>query len=696
DYVEKIHSSAKTLLRILNDILDFSKIEAGRLELEHVVYRMDDVLETVITLLSARIYEKGLELLCSRGNGVPVHVRGDPLRLQQILLNLCGNAVKFTAQGEVELRVEVAGHQDQQVELRFSVRDTGIGIKPEQIETLFDSFTQADTSTTRQYGGTGLGLAISRRLVELMGGSIAATSQLGQGSQFTFTVKAESIREESAEWQPFPELRGLQVGLLVDNLRSREILEELLTSLTFRICREQTRAEGTGGWSERPDLLLFDLCLAERHGLQWLVEQRCKSTWSHVPALILCPQPELVKMQETTSSLTRVRTLPKPVTASQLFDAVAGLFGVRTSAKKQSTGREGNWMATFRGLTGKRVLLTEDNPVNQQMAVDLLELVGLEVEVASNGAEALERLRNRRYEVILMDVQMPVMDGYEATRRIRQELGMTLPIIAMTANAMQGDREKSLLAGMNDHVAKPIDPQHLFTTLHRWMESTQEGVAEGDEVAEVTAVAAEEPLPTHLPGVNLEEAMHRCANNPALLWRLLRRFAVDQVDVTQRLRESWARDEREEAVRLAHTLKGLAGSIGAGELQEAARTLEQGLMNASGEVSSQLDRVEHMLQPLLQALVQLPIQTDVNSTPVLQEPVGMEEMLLLLQPLQQPLRARQAKICQGLVERLEEVTVPVAIAERVTNLIRLVRKYRLKEAELEWQELMRKFAPYSS
>ncbi|MBF0307976.1 MAG: PAS domain S-box protein, partial [Magnetococcales bacterium] len=419
DYVTKIHSSAKALLRILNDILDFSKIEAGRLELEDCDFRPDEVMETVTTLVATRCYEKGLELLCSRGDGVPTLVRGDPLRLQQILLNLLGNAVKFTEKGEVELRVEVAQCRDTEVELLFSVRDTGIGIKNDQVDHLFESFTQADSSTTRQYGGTGLGLAISRRLVELMRGRISARSREGQGSLFFFSAWMGLLQGKADALQPTTELRGLRVGLALHNPRGREILVEMLSSLTFKVFSEQTTpgGGGTGTFFERPDLLIVDAHFAREEGLSWLARVRAREGWGKLPALVLTPQPELALMQEAICGLPATRPLAKPVTASQLFDAVAELFGVLPIREKGSVGRDHS--GGFRELAGKRILLTEDNRINQQVAVELLEMGGVVVDVACHGADALEKLRTHTYDAVLMDVQMPVMDGYEATRRIR-------------------------------------------------------------------------------------------------------------------------------------------------------------------------------------------------------------------------------------------------------------------------------------
>ncbi|MBF0213154.1 MAG: PAS domain S-box protein [Magnetococcales bacterium] len=684
DYVAKIHGSAKALLRILNDILDFSKIEAGRLELEEVVFRMDEVLETVTTLVAPRSHEKGLELLCSRGRGVPQQVRGDPLRLQQVLLNLLGNAVKFTATGEVELRVELLERRGQQVELRFTVRDTGIGIRPEQVAHLFESFTQADTSTTRQFGGTGLGLAISRRLVELMGGGITAQGEPGVGSAFTFTVVMGVMAEESDAFQPAPELRGLRVGLTVGNPRGREILLEMLTSLTFRICHERGVGGMGGEWLEKPDLLVVDAHHAGQDGLEWLRRVRSRAGYGRIPAVVLCPQPEMVNMQEWCGGLPETRPLAKPVTASQLFDAVAELFGAETKRHLRHLVKDQGGLVGFRELSGKRVLLTEDNVVNQQVAVDLLELVGVVVEVAGNGADAVEMLRRHCYDAVLMDVQMPVMDGYEATRRIRGELGLDVPVIAMTANAMVGDREKSLQSGMNDHVAKPIDPQHLYRTLHRWL-APQEGGGGTVQAGSDPAVREEpEPMPPEIAGIDMGLALQRCAGSRTLLWRLLRRFAVDQDGVIERLRESWNRNESDAAVRVAHTLKGLAGSLGAEALRAAAQNLEHGFTATPESVPELIDAVDVVLRPILVALSALPqpVASSGTLSPVGCRPVvGEEALIALLRPLQEPLRARQPKACQALLEPLEGMELPPSARMRVNNLMLMIRKYRFREAE---------------
>ncbi|MBF0613553.1 MAG: PAS domain S-box protein [Magnetococcales bacterium] len=693
DYVAKIHGSAKALLRILNDILDFSKIEAGRLELEEVVFRMDEVLETATTLVAPRFHEKGLELLCSRGLGVPQQVRGDPLRLQQVLLNLLGNAVKFTAKGEVELRVELVVRRGSKVELRFSVRDTGIGIRPEQVVHLFESFTQADSSTTRQFGGTGLGLAISRRLVELMGGTITAHGQPGVGSEFLFTVVMGVMDEDQGLFQPAPEVRGLRVGLAMDNQRGREIMMELLSSLTFRVCKERSANPIPLEWLEKPDLVVIDPHHACREAVEWLRQIRSRVGLSRVPAILLCPQPEMVNMQEWCSGLPETRPLSKPVTASLLFDAVAEMFGVESNRQLRHIVKEQGGLVGFRELTGKRVLLTEDNVVNQQVAVDLLELVGVVVEVAGHGADALEILRRKSFDVVLMDVQMPVMDGYEAARRIREELHLDLPVIAMTANAMVGDREKSLQSGMNDHVSKPIDPQHLYRTLYRWIIHGNVTAPVHPVVEEGTAPPAgeETPMPPEIAGIDMGVALQRCAGSRALLWRLLRRFAVDQQGAIERLRDSWNQGETTQAVRLAHTLKGLAGSLGAETLRAAAQQLEHGLTSSPEMAPELMTQVEDLLQPLLVALAGLPEvpsggeQKGRNPDKAV---LPRDALMDLFHALQEPLRARQPKLCQPVLEKLEQVELPPDQQERVANLIKWIRKYRFREAEQELNALL--------
>ncbi|GAB0057311.1 Sensor histidine kinase RcsC [Candidatus Magnetaquicoccaceae bacterium FCR-1] len=698
DYVAKIHTSAKALLRILNDILDFSKIEAGRLELEDVIFRMDEVLETVTTLIAPKAHEKGLELLCSRGVGVPQQVRGDPLRLQQVLLNLLGNAMKFTTRGEVELRVEVASRLGAKVELRFLVRDTGIGIRPEQVEHLFESFTQADSSTTRQFGGTGLGLAISRRLVELMGGGITARGQPNVGSEFIFTVVMGVMEEDRGIFQPQPELRGLRVGLAMDNPRGREILLELLHSLTFRVGLEREGTVHSVGveWLEKPDLLVIDAHYAHQDGLDWLRRVRERPGYGRLPAVVLCPQPEMVNMQEWCGSIPETRPLPKPVTASQLFDAVAELFGAAPTRQMRHLIQDGAALVGFRELSGKRVLLTEDNVVNQQVAVDLLEMVGIVVEVAGNGADAVEMLRRNRYDVVLMDVQMPVMDGYEATRRIRGELKLDLPVIAMTANAMVGDRERSLQSGMNDHVAKPIDPQHLYRTLHRWLVKGTPPQENTGRDAEKTAPGEDiHPMPPDVPGIDMTVALQRCAGSRALLWRLLHRFVVDQNGAIDRLREVWDRGESGEAVRLAHTLKGLAGSLGAEELRVAAQNLEHGLGGTPEAVPELLSAVDAILCPLLVALKALPdpgSQAGVKSISP-RSVTSAEALLELLGPLREPIRTRQPKSCQTRLEQLESLDLPPAMRSRVSELVKMIRKYRFREAEQALEALLNASSP---
>ncbi|MBF0172267.1 MAG: PAS domain S-box protein [Magnetococcales bacterium] len=685
DYVVKIHTASKALLRILNDILDFSKIEAGRLELEDVVFSIDEVMETVTMLVAPRAHEKGLELLCSRGSGVPGQVRGDPLRLQQVLLNLMGNAIKFTVAGEVELRVEVVARRERQVELRFRVRDTGIGVRPEQVEHLFESFTQADSSTTRQFGGTGLGLAISRRLVELMGGGITAMGSPGGGSEFLFTVLLGVMEEERDDFQTSPELRGLRVGVLVDNLRGREILLELLHSLTFRVCALRREMDGEVEWLEFPDFVVVDAHHAGGDALVWLRGMRERPGQGDLPAVVLCPQPEMGQLQEWYGGLPHTRLLAKPVTASQFFDAVAELFGADATRRMRQKVKEATGAVGFRELSGRRVLLTEDNVVNQQVAVDLLELAGIVVEVAGHGADALEMLRSHHYDAVLMDVQMPVMDGYEATRRIRTELGLDVPVIAMTANAMVGDREKSLLAGMNDHVAKPIDPQHLYRTLYRWLVPDAGSVSAMSTGKESVSPAEDLPMPPGIPGIDLEAALRHCAGSRSLLWRLLRRFAVDQTGVIERLRALWERKASGEAVRLAHTLKGLAGSLGAGSLSDAAWNLEQGLVTSPERVVALIAEVEARLQPILTALSTLPASESKAKDAVSLSAAHLEE---LLAALREPLRARQPKLCQGVLDQLDRATLPSRIRDLVNGLISLVRKYRFREAEQALNELI--------
>ena len=472
DHLVKIRNSGQHLLGIINDILDFSKIEAGKLSIEKIPFELDSILENVVNLISEKATVKGLELICDVEPSVSTGLEGDPLRLGQILINLCNNAVKFTDDGEIVVRVKVVeDHADDQL-VEFSVSDTGIGLSEAQMSRLFHAFEQADTSTTRKYGGTGLGLAISKKLTEAMGGRIGATSELGQGSTFWFTSRLKKVAARRRILSR--DLEGRRALVIDDNSSARTVLSSLLGNMSMAADEAPSGREGiemvhqAAARGEPYDIVYIDWQMPTLDGIE---------TSKQIMALENVPTPRLVMVTSygreevlkaaEDSGLDNV--LVKPVTSSMLLDMNLTILG----ADEERHGiEETRIQAHFdiSHLRGARVLLVEDNEINQEVALGQLEDAEVEVDVADNGEIAVNMVRSKDYDIVLMDMQMPVMDGIEATRIIRADSRFDqLPIVAMTANAMAADRDRCLEVGMNDHIAKPIDPDQLLGALSRWI-----------------------------------------------------------------------------------------------------------------------------------------------------------------------------------------------------------------------------------
>jgi PAS domain S-box-containing protein len=557
DYLDKVYSSAQSLLGIINDVLDFSKIEAGMLEIESIDFRLEEVLQNLCNLLSTKADESGLELVLHRASDVPDRLLGDPLRLGQVLINLTNNAIKFTHQGEVVVKIELISEMADEVVLGFRVADTGIGMTPEQMGRLFQSFSQADTSTTRHYGGTGLGLAISQRLVGLMGGIIEVESEPGVGSTFHFSARFGVGRTTDSEKKLAQDLRGLRVLIVDDNATAREILSEMVGSFSFQSTIVSSGAEALEEVA-RGDygLVLMDWKMPGMSGIETV--QRLRSDLSAPPPVIMVTN---YGREEVRAQAERVGVdgfLIKPVTASLLFDAVVRVFSVDSGGP---TARLESLAPSFHG---SRVLLVEDNPINQQVAIELLQGMDIDVAIAADGQQALDMLEMEAYDVVLMDIQMPVMDGYEATRRIRQNRDYDdLPVIAMTAHAMSGDRERCLAAGMNDHISKPIDPSDLARALSAHLRIVERQATRRLDTTELPA----------LVHFQIEEGLRRVNGNRRLYKKLLLRFREDFADTGLALRQALP-DRLEEAQALTHALKGVAGNLAATALWSACDSLE--------------------------------------------------------------------------------------------------------------------------
>jgi signal transduction histidine kinase/DNA-binding response OmpR family regulator/HPt (histidine-containing phosphotransfer) domain-containing protein len=631
DYVKKIQASSQHLLGIINDILDYSKIEAGKLGIEQIEFSLQRVLDNVRDLVAEKAADKGLELIFNIDPRLPEPLVGDPLRLGQMLVNYANNAVKFTNSGEIEIQARMQEESGNDLLLRVSVRDTGIGLTSEQSALLFQSFQQADSSTTRQFGGSGLGLAITRQLASLMGGTVGVESAVGQGSTFWFTVR---LGKGSTLSVPTMVLRSDLVGkhalVVDDNETARQLLSELLRNMGLEAdavdsgsaalqALDRVRVAG------RPyDLLLLDWQMPVMDGIELARSIRADHSERAIPMVMVTAygREELLKSAE---ALDIQDVLIKPVSPSTLFECVSRALGaIREEAPSLQpvTGAE----AALAGVTGARLLLVEDNELNQEVARELLQGVGLEVDIAADGQQAVDRVKAADYDLVLMDMQMPVMDGLQATRLIRANPDHAdLPIVAMTANAMESDRDACLLAGMNDHVAKPIDPDQLFRTLKHWIRPRPGlGAAAAPAAPSQAVTAADLSLPD-LPGIDMADGLSRMMGRKDLYLSILRKFAASNRQAAEQARAALAQDDSDSARRLAHTVKGLAGNIGAKALQEAARELEDLLSQSAAApgMAERLERFEAALQSVIQALdAQLPAES--APQPVAMDPKQLE------------------------------------------------------------------------
>lgn len=611
DYVSKVHNAGTSLLAIINDILDFSKIEAGKLDLETTEFRLDEVIGNVTTLTAQKAHEKGLEFLAHVAPGIPDCLLGDPLRLGQILTNFVNNAVKFTERGEIRLNVDLLERTGEKVQLKFSVRDTGIGMTPEQSAKLFQPFTQADMSTTRKHGGTGLGLTICRRLVELMGGRIWLESRPGAGSTFFFTAWL-GVAPEKRSGKIIPtKIHELRVLVVDDNPAACEIVQEALARIVRRV---DTVASGEAAVSavkqqdpmDAYDIVFMDWRMPGLDGLQASHRIKSDETLRHPPAIVLITAFGREDLREEAERLHLDGFLLKPVTRSMIVDTLVNLFA--QEGARGLTGGESE--AEVKALlVGARILLVEDNEINQQIAVELLENAGAQVKVANNGRAAVDLLcqgpPTPLFDLVLMDLQMPEMDGYQATARLRSEPRFaTLPILAMTAHATLDERQRCLAVGLNDHIAKPIDPAMLYDTLRRFYQPHAPPTAAVAPGPKTSAPAhGPEDLPS-LPGLHVDEGLARVGGNRELYHKLLRQFVDQQGGAVSQISDAVAGNQPALAERLAHTLKGVAGNLGAGPIQVAAGALEK-LIRDRGpapEIEAATGRLAAVLDPLLTAL----------------------------------------------------------------------------------------------
>ena len=617
-YLKKIRNAGKILLSVVNDVLDFSKIEAGQMEVESAPFSVRDVFDGVADMFSAAVAHKGLELVFSCDSSVPTSLVGDGMRVGQILINLVSNAVKFTEQGEVVVSAALVLQEQTGAVVRFDVRDTGIGILEHKLPQLFESFTQADSSTTRQYGGTGLGLAICKRLVELMDGSITVVSKPGIGSTFSFAVVLRVDDSKTIVRPSLPnELHGRRVLVVEDNESSRNYLSETLAGYALSVATAGSGAEALIALAEaqpdqRFDLVLMDWRLPDLDGLEVTRRIRDLPDLSATPVVMVTAYGD-EQLKRDAARVGIRKFLVKPVRQSHLLNCVVDVFGHRLLEEITSTDSELHLSPAHRRCRNARVLLVEDNSINQQVAREMLETANIMVVVAANGEEAFMALEESTYDAILMDVQMPVLDGLAATRAIRAgRLRMEspartgtlpparqrIPIIAMTAHALKGDREACLEAGMDDYLKKPVDARDLFAVLARWVAPTSPAEDQGQRRSRPPQ--SEIHLPKHAEGLDLEAALRRVGGNRHLLVKLLREFSRDFAETNVSVREILELGDFSAARRSAHTLKGMALVFGAESLAEAAAALERACADEDRAlIEVQLERLAAPLQHVL-------------------------------------------------------------------------------------------------
>ena len=613
DYLTKILRASNSLLGIINDILDFSKIEQRKIELEAITFDLRDEMRTINELFALSIEEKGLSLMIDFSPDIPSIVVGDPLRLRQILINLIGNSIKFTEKGEISLSARMLKREDEEVVLEFSVSDTGVGMSEELKAKVFETFRQGDESTTRVFGGTGLGLSISKHLVELMGGTITVESLFGKGSTFTFTAVFEEAAVEPVDEAPVG-IKGLRILVVDDEEEVQTTLCHMLKDLSFRAAAASSVDQAIEMLAMAPfgdpfRLVILDWHMPGKKGTEAV--KLINGLDERIPI-----KPRFMIMsgfwnEELHTDLEEsgvVEFLPKPFKTSVLLDLIVRKFSEEVmeivNLVQESEG------GGIPDLSYAHLLLAEDNELNQEVALGLLEETGCKVTVVENGKEVLKAISKEAFDLVLMDIQMPEMDGYESTRAIREiEAGgkvLTragigspdgrIPVIAMTAGTLSRDKHRAFEAGMDDHVPKPVNPELLFRVLAKWIGREKTINPPAVPSREIPSPAPGQsgpesgPLRSHapLPGIDLEKGLSHVAGNEERLKKLMLKFRNGSAGAVEDINEALAAGDRTKAHRLAHTLKGLAGTLGANRLQDKARELETALAREAGDAGEKV------------------------------------------------------------------------------------------------------------
>lgn len=675
DHLSKIKNSGDLLLGIINDILDFSKIEAGKLDVENIEFNLNTTLENVSNMITMKAEEKGLELVFDIDNNVPAMIKGDPLRLGQVIINLMNNAVKFTDTGEIILKIKMIPSSSEKTSsekklLQFEVLDTGIGLAEEEIGKLFHSFSQADSSTSRKYGGTGLGLTISKQLVELMGGHIRVESEYGKGSRFIFNIETEQ-QERRSYRLPSRSLMNKKVLIVENNAKTSAALTQMLKYFQYTALHAFNAQEAKLLILDN----LFDIVFIDKH-----IMAACDSeeAQKHCNAKVVLMESGLhVISERMLNGITIHAELRKPFNQQMIFHVILELFSEesvkRTEVMQKVTKND------LSVLRGSRILLAEDNVVNQTILFGLLEDTGIEVIIANDGEEALKHLkRHKDIELVLMDINMPVKDGYEATLELRKKRKYDhIPVIALTASAMQKDIDRAKEVGMQEHLGKPIDVQALYEVLLKYItvkvdvSEIKEEKQKEDEIQDTLQQISK------LKELNVEEGVERVGGDAVLYRNILFDFSDIFRDSVTQFEILINRGEWEEVARLAHNIKGIAGNIGAEHLFEMMKLFETALKQEENDFSLLLYRYKEMFEHLLASIDRF--REEKESSSEKKNMIEQKHLDTLLEQIVEKAKRRKALACKELSNELQSYTWPDKYENFLANIVKLLKRYKFKE-----------------
>lgn len=693
DYLNKISLSANNLLDLINDILDFSKIEANEIKLEEIDFDLDEVLNNVSSILNLKAEEKGIELLLLEQSDVPNLIVGDPLRLSQVLMNLAGNAIKFTDQGEVLISVELVERLSEKAEIKFSIKDTGIGISKEQQEILFQPFSQADGSITRRFGGTGLGLVICQKFVELMGGTIELESEPEKGSIFSFTIPFR-LQADQTEWHfIYPkEILKMRVLVVDDSKVSLLVLSKILESFSFEVTTAESGREALDLIHENDAkspfrLVITDWKISDIDGFHLTKKIKGSKELQNIPKVILVTAYSYEEVRYQVKQLQLDGFMLKPVNRSILFDTVMNIF-----CGEEYKSQRGSIVETHKipsNIAGANILVVEDNSINQQIAREILEDAGVKVTIAGNGREAVEILEKKSFDLVLMDLQMPEMDGFQAVNIIRSQLFLKkLPILAMTAHALVGDREKSLEAGMNDHITKPINPELLLETLSRWLPGEENAEGDAEEVLIIESEKEAVVFP-EIPRVDTEQGLHRVRNNVELYTRLLVDFAQNSTLNYDNIIRYIEDNNYAEARLEVHALKGITGNLGVDRLHNILKEMESFLIGEKQIPAHLMDDFKTELMFVADAVLQIlnPVKKEAGSDST----IDIDALIQIRSDLERVslLLAQQDLEAKDILKKIKP-TLEKAAPAYIVELNHLVDQFNFKSAKKKVEQLLHK------